>query len=104
MTRSYRPLITWIVLTAVAIGGGTFCLKLYEFIRTANEGSLPGFAFATVFSYFIATAGFLCLAVWAYLKGHYHDLEEPKFRLLQNEDELDRREAAGKAASARGGR
>jgi len=104
MKRSYRPLITWTVLGAVAVGGVTFCLKLYEFIRTANEGALPGFAFATVFSYFIATAGFLCLAIWAYLKGHYHDLEEPKFRLLRDEEELDRREAAAASADARGRR
>lgn len=88
-----RPLVTLGVLVAVAGGGATFIYKLWEFVRTASEGEMPGFAFATVVSYFIVTLGFLCLAGWAFFRGHYHDLEEPKRRLLQSEAELDRLEA-----------
>lgn len=104
MPIGWRRLVTWGVGAAVAGGGATFILKLYEFIRTANSGEMPGFAFATVFSYFIVTLGFLCLAAWAFLRGHYHDIEEPKYRLLTAEAELDRREAAaGDGAGARAG-
>jgi hypothetical protein len=93
MTQLGKRLITWLVGLAVAGGGLTFCLKLYDFIKTAGRGELPGFAFATVVSYFIVTLGFLCLALWAFLSGHFHDIEEPKYRLLETESEIDRREA-----------
>ena len=88
-----RPFVTLGVLLAVAGGGATFLYKLWEFARTASEGDMPGFAFATVISYFIVTLGFRCLAAWAFFRGHYHDLEEPKHRLLRTESELDRLEA-----------
>ena len=86
---TWRKILTWGVGLAVMVGGGSFIYKLYEFISTASKGQLPGFAIATVVSYFLATMGFLCLAVWAFLRGHYHDIEEPKLRLLQTEAELD---------------
>jgi hypothetical protein len=89
MTRSWRRIVTWGVGLAVAGGGVTFLFKLYEFVATASRGELPGFAFATVFSYFLATLGFLCLALWAFLKGHYRDIEEPKHRLLETEARLE---------------
>jgi hypothetical protein len=99
MTGFGKRLITWFVGLAVAGGGLTFCLKLYDFVKTASRGDLPGFAFATVVSYFIVTLGFLCLAVWAYLRGHYHDIEEPKYRLLETEEAIEREEAAGAGAA-----
>ncbi len=92
MTGGWRRVVTWAVGLAVAGGGATFVFKLYEFVETASRGDLPGFAFATVFSYFIVTLGFLCLAVWAFLNGHYRDIEEPKYRLQQTEDDLDQQE------------
>ncbi|MEE9219287.1 MAG: hypothetical protein V3U98_09500 [Acidobacteriota bacterium] len=107
MKGVWRRIVTWGVGVAVVGGGITFCLKLYEFVRTANSGEMPGFAFATVISYFIVTAGFLCLVMWAFLRGHYHDIEEPKYRLLQTEASLDRLEASGtddKVCSAGGSR
>ena len=87
---TWRRILTWGVGLAVVVGGASFLYKLYEFISTASKGELPGFAVATVVSYFLATMGFLCLAVWAFLRGHYHDIEEPKLRLLETEAELDR--------------
>ena len=96
MSARWRRAVTWAVGAAVLGGGATFAFKIYEFIQTAGRGDLPGFAFATVFSYFIVTLGFLCLAAWAYLRGHYHDIEEPKYRLLETESELERLEAAGR--------
>lgn len=99
MLPTWRRIVTWFVGLSVLGGGATFCLKLYEFVRTASSGDLPGFAFATVFGYFVVTAGFLCLALWAFLRGHYRDIEEPKYRLLERETELDRQEAAERAAA-----
>jgi hypothetical protein len=102
MNPHWRKIVTWSVGFSVAVGGVSFIYKLYEFIVAANSGDLPGFAFATVVSYFIVTMGFLCLVLWAFLKGHYDDIEEPKYRLQRNEEALDRLEA-GRALGARPG-
>jgi hypothetical protein len=104
MSPLWRRIVTWGVGLSVAVGGLSFFYKLYEFIVAANRGDLPGFAFATVVSYFIVTLGFLCLVLWAFLKGHYTDIEEPKYRLQQTEDALDRLEAGGLGARAGSGR
>jgi hypothetical protein len=95
MTVAWRRVVTWAVGLAVAGGGATFLFKLWEFVDTASRGDLPGFAFATVVSYFIVTAGFLCLAGWAFLSGHYRDIEAPKHRLLETEARYDRLEQRG---------
>jgi hypothetical protein len=95
MTVAWKRVVTWAVALAVAGGGATFLFKLWEFVDTASRGDLPGFAFATVVSYFIVTAGFLCLAGWAFLAGHYRDIEEPKHRLLETEAGYDRLEETG---------
>ena len=97
MSARWRRTVTWAVGASVLGGGATFAYKIYEFIQTAGRSDMPGFAFATVFSYFIVTLGFLCLAAWAYARGHYHDIEEPKYRLLETESELERLETAGGA-------
>jgi len=102
MKSLWRRIVTWGVALSVVGGGVSFIYKLYEFIVAANTGGMPGFAFATVVSYFIVTLGFLCLVLWAYLRGHYTDIEEPKYRLLESELELDRLEAAGASAAQAG--
>jgi hypothetical protein len=91
-TLAWRRFVTASVGGAVVIGGLTFIYKLWEFMETAAKGELPGFAFATVISYFVVTIGFLSLAIWAFLRGHYRDIEEPKERLMKTEEELDRME------------
>jgi hypothetical protein len=40
-------------------------------------------------NYLAVAAGFICLTVWAAHRGMFKDIEAPKYRLLENEDELD---------------
>ena len=87
-----KTLATIVVGLAVLVGGGTFVHKLVEFARTAGDGEMPGFALVSVVPYFAATIGFLLLAVWAFLRGHFKDIEEPKYRMLEQEKEYDRAE------------
>lgn len=90
MKRNWHKLISWLVVLAVFIGGATFVHKLIEFARTAGRDDMPGFALVSVVPYFVATFGFLLLAIWAFLRGHFKDIEEPKYRMLDQEKEYDR--------------
>jgi TRAP-type C4-dicarboxylate transport system permease small subunit len=85
MKISAQNLATWIVGIAVIIGGATFIYKLVEFAMTAGNEDMPGFALVSVVPYFAATAGFLFLAVWAFFRGHFRDIEGPKHRMLEQE-------------------
>lgn len=93
MTKlSWRLFAEIVVLIAVIVGGGTFVYKLIEFARTAGSEEMPGFAVVSVVPYFAATIGFLLLAVWAFLRGHFKDIEEPKYRMIEQEEKYDRAE------------
>jgi TRAP-type C4-dicarboxylate transport system permease small subunit len=87
---NWHRITSWIVVLAVAFGGGTFVYKLVEFASTAGREEMPGFALVSVVPYFAATFGFLLLAIWAFLRGHFKDIEEPKYRMLDQEKEYDR--------------
>jgi TRAP-type C4-dicarboxylate transport system permease small subunit len=89
MKLNIHRLTSWIVVIAVAFGGGTFLYKLYEFANTAAQEEMPGFALVSVVPYLTATFGFLLLAVWAFLRGHFKDLEKPKYDMLDQEKEYD---------------
>ena len=43
-----------------------------------------------VLNYLLVAAGFFCLFFWAYAKGHFRDIEGPKYRMLELEREYDR--------------
>lgn len=91
---------TWaaiVVGIAVIFGGATFIYKLVEFASTAKDSEMAGFAMVSVVPYFAATAGFLALAVWAFLKGHFKDIEAPKYSMLEQEEKLDRAEREAQA-------
>jgi nitrogen fixation-related uncharacterized protein len=85
-----------IVAIAVGAAGLTFLFKLYEFVAASTTGILPGIVTATVLPYFCISAGFLLLAAWAWSRGHYKDIEQPKHDMLLQEEEYERLERQGK--------
>ena len=68
-----------------------FAMKFGELITlTKNVSDSGGFAITPVVNYLLASLGFFCLLLWAALNGMFHDLEQPKYNMLENERELDR--------------
>jgi hypothetical protein len=89
---SYQIASIVVVALAVAAGGFTFMYKLYEFIAAAAAGYMPGMLTATVLPYFFISTGFLLLAAWAWLGGHFKNIEGPKRDMLHQQEALDRAE------------
>lgn len=79
------------VLTA----GSAFVFKLIEFIVTATTRGPDALAsfLIPVLNYLLVAAGFFCLFLWAYFTGQFRDVEAPKYRMLEMQDEIDRQEA-----------
>lgn len=74
-----------------------FGSKFVEFIAI-YRGEVDGaFAVAPILNYLFASFGFLLLFAWAALNGMFHDIEKPKFWMLENEQRLDQ-QVKGKQA------
>ena len=77
----------------VIIAGGGFIFKLIEFF-VAFLGDHPmNFSILPVMTYLIVAAGYLCLFMWAYLTGQFKNIEGPKYRMLEMQQEIDAAEA-----------
>ena len=86
----------WIFGPAVIIVAGTaFLFKLIEFVIVATSKgpeALSSFLIP-VLNYLLVATGFICLFLWAYFTGQFRDVERPKYRMLQMQKQIDRREA-----------
>ena len=89
MSRS--GLITIIFAVPILIFSGLgFAAKFLEFIRTFQGESEGVFAITPMVNYLLASGGFLCLLAWAIMNGMFHDIEQPKHTMLENDAALDR--------------
>lgn len=76
-------------LVGCTVAGIGFFYKLYEFFW-ALAGT-EGFEFAGVhlITYGLVASGFLLLLVFGFMKGHFADIEQPKYDLLDQERAYD---------------
>lgn len=102
LQRSTSPQVRrflWIFsVTMVLLAGSGFLFKLIEFYITATTkgpGALGSFLIP-VANYLLVAAGFFCLFLWAYVTGQFRDVEAPKYRMLEMQDEIDREEEKNK--------
>jgi hypothetical protein len=64
--------------------------KFVEFLAVYRGEADGAFAVAPILNYLMASIGFALLFCWATMRGMFHDIERPKYRLLEVEQELDR--------------
>ena len=84
----------WIAFFAVGCtaAGLGFAYKLYEFFFDVVGREGFEFAGAHLVTYALVAAGFLLLLLFAFLHGHFSDIERPKHELLEKELRYDRAE------------
>jgi len=100
----------WSLRTAVAlifavlvlvVAGLAFTYKMSEFAMTIVEGDIAGFGAAAVSVYLIGIVPIFFLTLWAVFTGKFHDIERPKYRLFELDDEIER---GGEISDVSGGR
>lgn len=89
-TRRVNQFVWGFGVIMVLIAGGGFIFKLIEFLTAFNSGEPFQFSIIPVMTYLIVAAGFGCLFMWAYLAGQFKDIEGPKYRMLEMQDEFDK--------------
>ena len=90
--RSYITLVLGIVILAFSLWG--FGSKFLEFLHIYRGHADGAFAIAPILNYLLASAGFLLILLWAIANGMFHDVERPKYTMLENESQLDRNASA----------
>ena len=90
-TRRIRPIHAFFVL-ACSAAGCMFLFKLFSFLKTIKRDELAGFAFDPILVYAFVAMGFVFLLAWAYLSGQFHDVERPKYEMLERFEEQERME------------
>lgn len=88
-----KRVLLWIIAVGIIVPGGYgFIEKFIQFIRTLNTESGGGFTIVPISNYLMVAMGFTCLLGWAIVNGMFRDVEGPKYRMLEREQELDRLE------------
>lgn len=93
MSKSKRgpQIITAIFGVPILVFSGLgFGAKFIEFVHTFQGEAEGAFAITPMVNYLLASAGFFCLLVWASMNGMFHDIEQPKHNMLEDDAALDR--------------
>lgn len=80
-----------LILLPAAYG---FIEKLTLFILAVKRDLIAGFTIIPVVNYLIVTAGMACLLIWAVAHGMFRRIEQPKYTMLEREEEIDRLDAS----------
>lgn len=91
-SRGKRIAVIIIAISILLPASVGFIEKLTLFIMAVKKDKIAGFTIIPVTNYFIVTAGMLCLLVWAACHGMFRNIEQPKYDMLEREEQLDRAE------------
>ncbi|MHC5109988.1 MAG: hypothetical protein ACYTHJ_08930 [Planctomycetota bacterium] len=86
-----KVLLIMAIVVAVPAAYG-FGVRFIHFFRTLQADESGRFTIVPMLNYLVVTAGFLCMLGWAIFRGMFHDIEKPKYWMLDNEEKLDRNE------------
>jgi hypothetical protein len=85
-----KALVTFVLAVIVLVPSMLgFGAKFIEFIHTFTSAPDGIFAIPPLVNYLLASVGFLCLLMWAAANGMFHDLERPKYLMLERERQLE---------------
>ena len=83
-------IITFIMIFVVILPGGiSFISKMIAYSKVElSEDGMAGFALPFI-NYIFVALGFVALFTWAFFMGHFRDIEQPSFDMLNREISLD---------------
>lgn len=82
--------VTGAMLLVVLAGGLGFVYKIVQFTKETH--GLEGAAFIVpVLVYLTMAIGFAFLLAWAICRGMFHNVEGPKYRMLEREEDYEHR-------------
>lgn len=83
-------IITFVMIFVVILPGGiSFIAKMvaYSKVELVEDG-MAGFALPFI-NYIFVALGFVALFTWAFFMGHFRDIEQPSYDMLNREMSFD---------------
>jgi hypothetical protein len=87
--RRHLSVMLWIFGFVIVAGALAFGWKLYEFAYDLVSEEGLRFAGSHLLTYVLVAGGFFMLLLFCFLKGHFADIEKPKYDLLESEKAYD---------------
>jgi len=80
-------IVSVVTVLVVFVAGLAFIFKMTDFAMTIAEDDVAGFGPASVMTYLLGMLPLLFLTLWAAFSGRLRDIEGPKYRMLElNQD------------------
>jgi hypothetical protein len=76
-------------IVVLSLAGFGFFFKFVEFVKSVFSNDLLNWAIVPVTTYLVVGVGFLLLFIWTVTKGDYKDIEAPKFRLFELDEQAE---------------
>jgi hypothetical protein len=89
--RTARRLVIYTMIVGLVLTAFAFAYKIATFIWTLSSPDFRGTFDVGISVYFVVSAGWLCLLVWAFLTGRFKDMEKTKLEMLRQEEEYEKR-------------
>jgi hypothetical protein len=77
-------------VAVLVIAGLGFVYKMTEFSMTIVKDDVEGFGGAAVAVYLLGVVPMVFLNLWAVFTGRFRDIERPKYRMLELDQEIER--------------
>lgn len=89
--------LTVILMGVIVIASGAygFTTRFMSFIHELAEEDGIAYSLVPVATYFFAAGGFFLLLLWAFLTGHLSQVEDEKFRMLDEQLALEEQDNVG---------
>lgn len=75
-----------VIFIPCALGFGN---KFVELVQLSHGDAEGRFALTPVVNYLLATLGFLCMFAWGALRGTFHNVEDAKQKMLDDDKRID---------------
>lgn len=84
MSKRDKIITYFMIIFVILPGGVSFIAKIASYFMVEMEEGMSGFALP-FFNYLFIALGFVCLFVWAFLSGHFKDIDKPAHDMLEME-------------------
>lgn len=77
-------------ILVMSVAGLAFVFKMADFAMTIADDDVAGFGAVSVATYLTGMLPLLLLTLWAAFSGRFRDVERPKFRMFELDEEIER--------------
>ena len=87
---SKAVIVLVMVILVTCVAGLAFMNKMTDFVLTIVHDDVEGFGIVSVATYLMGMLPLLLLTLWAAFSGRFRDIERPKYRMFELDQEIER--------------